>query len=242
MHALENREFDNYWFRSGTPTFLVEILRKEYKKFDPDRLEATKTVLQDAFDVDTIPLISLMFQAGYLTIKEYDRVRAVYMLAYPNSEVQQALQVYLLVAFSQLEYTTAHYLATQLTHNIQHYEIEELVMTLRQLFAHVPYHLHMKEEKFYHALLQMACTAAGLKAQSEYSTSHGRIDLVIYTEIYLYIIEIKFNQPAAAALAQIEERRYYERFLHEGKKIILLGLAFKREPHNFDIDYALKEL
>jgi Holliday junction resolvase-like predicted endonuclease len=95
---------------------------------------------------------------------------------------------------------------------------EEAVDIIKQLFAHVPYQLHMKEEKFYHALLQMAFTAAGIKAQSEYSTSDGRIDLVLELPKLIYIIEVKFGKKAEEALVQIEQKKYYERFLHEKKK------------------------
>ena len=88
----------------------------------------------------------------------------------------------------------------------------------------------------------MACIAAGIRAHGEVSTSHGRIDLVLYMAQKIYIIEIKFNVSAEDALAQIEERRYYEQFVSYNKQIILLGLSFKREPHNFDIGYAVKIL
>jgi Holliday junction resolvase-like predicted endonuclease len=183
-----------------------------------------------------------MFQAGYLTISGYDQEQELYKLGYPNCEVQKALQVYLLEALTRLDYPSVEHLSAQLRTAFNRYAIEDIVDVLRQLFAHVPYQLHMKEEKFYHALLQMACTAAGLKAQSEYSTSHGRIDLVVQAKKLLYVIEIKFNQSADIALTQIKERRYYERFLHQGKKIILLGLAFIRAPLVFDIVYATQEL
>jgi RecB family endonuclease NucS len=99
----------------------------------------------------------------------------------------------------------------------------------------------MSEEKFYHALLQMACIAAGIKAQSEYSTSHGRIDLVFDLPQKIYIVEIKFNQSAENALEQIKIRRYYEPFLTQHKPITLLGLSFKREPSNFDVTYAIEQ-
>jgi len=84
------------------------------------------------------------------------------------------------------------------------------------------------------------CLGAGIKHHAEYSTSHGRIDLVLELPKVLYVIEIKFNDTAENALAQIEERRYYERFIVENKPLVLLGLAFKREPHNFEIAYAMK--
>jgi len=90
--------------------------------------------------------------------------------------------------------------------------------------------------------LQIICSVSGIKAQSEYSTSHGRIDLVLDVPNFIYVIEIKFNVSAQIALEQIEQRRYYELFLGEGKPIILLGIAFKRDVQHFDIEYAIKSL
>jgi hypothetical protein len=242
MNALNAKEFNNYWFQSGLPTFLVNILKKEYKNFDPTYLEATHDLLQNSFDVDMIPLIALMFQAGYLTIVSYDREQRFYTLDYPNSEVKDTFQKYLLEAFAHLDFVSVDRLATQLRVGFNRHDIEKIIAVIRQLFAHVPYQLHMKEEKFYHALLQMAFTAAGLKAQSEYSTSDGRIDLVLELPKLIYIIEVKFGKKAEEALEQIEEKKYYERFLHQNKKIILFGLSFTRKPGNFDVDYAVKEL
>lgn len=100
--------------------------------------------------------------------------------------------------------------------------------------------MHGREEKFYHALLQVTCGAAGIKSQSEYSTSHGRIDLVLDLPNILYVIEIKLNSSADVALQQIEERRYYEPFISCGKPITLLGISFTREPKRFDLTYTAK--
>lgn len=241
MNALHIQEFKNFWFQSGTPTFLVEILKKECIQFDPENLETTEDAL-GIFNVGNIPLIPLMFQAGYLTIAGYDPDTEIYKLNYPNLEVQKSFQKYLLEVFAHINPSKAELLSAKLKAAFYKSDIDEAVSLIKQLFAHIPYQIHGKEEKFYHALLMMVCVSAGIKAQSEYSTSHGRIDLILDTPKMLYVIEVKFNQSAEEALQQIIERRYYERFLAEKKPIMLIGLAFKREPHNFDITYASKKL
>lgn len=121
-------------------------------------------------------------------------------------------------------------------------EVDKAVLVIKRLFSNVPYQLHVREEKFYHALLQVACGAAGVKTQSEYSTSHGRIDVVLELPNVLYVVEIKLNESADVALEQIEARRYYEPFIAVDKPIILLGLSFKREPKEFDVTYIMKAL
>jgi Holliday junction resolvase-like predicted endonuclease len=242
MNAFDAQNFGNYWFVSGLPTFLADFLKKEYRTFDPERLSIDSDILQGLFDIDAMPLKALMFQAGYLTIASYDKERQVYELSFPNREVRIAFQKCLLEAFTQLDTVRARGLSETLWTAFSRGNIEEIVDTIKQLLAHVPYQLHMKEEKYYHSLLQTAFSAIGIKAQSEYSTSDGRIDLVLELPKLIYIIEVKFGDKAEEALAQIYQKKYYERFLHQAKKIILLGLAFKREPGKFDVDYAVKEL
>jgi hypothetical protein len=241
LNALHTHEFDNFWFQSGTPTFLVNLLKKESHPFNPLDFTATKDFL-NIFDIGNIPIISLMFQAGYLTITDYDEDSKLYTLDYPNLEVRTTFQKYLLEIFAHIDSSAADQLSRQLHIALIDVKIDLAVELLQQLFAHVPYQLHAKEEKFYHALLIMVCVGAGIKSQSEYSTSHGRIDLIIDLPKVMYIIEIKFNQSAESALDQIIERRYYEQFIAQDKHIILLGLAFHRKPHDFTITYAFQQL
>jgi hypothetical protein len=246
MNALEAKTFKNFWFQSGTPTFLVEELKKEYRKeeahiLDPEKFEATEETL-GIFDVGATPLPALMFQTGYLTIKEFIPEKRLFKLGYPNYEVRTAMQKYLLSIFTKLDYISAEHISLQLRSAFGSGNIDEAVQLIKQLFTSVPYQLHVKEEKFYHALLQVACGASGIKSQSEHSISHGRIDLVLYLSNVIYIIEIKLNDSAEVALEQIEQRRYYEAFLSYGKPITLLGLSFKREPKNFDLTYKVKYL
>jgi hypothetical protein len=241
MKALDIQEFKNFWFQSGTPTFLVEVMKKHHHAFDPEKMTATEDSL-GIFDIGLIPLTTLMFQAGYLTMVDYDKDTELYRLDYPNEEVRRSFQKYLLEVFAHIPSSDADYLSRNLRAAFIKQDFDEIVSLLKQLFAHVPYQLQIKAEKYYHSLFMMICVGAGIKAQSEYSTNVGRIDLVLEFFKTIYVIEIKFNESAEVALKQIEDRRYYERFISEGKSIILLGLAFKREPTIFTITYAAKEL
>lgn len=241
MNALHIKNFENFWFQSGTPTFLVELLKKEHFSLDLENFEASKDFL-GIFDVDNIPPLSLMFQAGYLTITGYDQESKLYKLDYPNEEVRVSFQKYLFAALTHVRSSDVERLSGKLKAALNNSNIEDAIDLMKQLFAHVPYQLHMKAEKFYHALFIMICVGAEIKAHAEYSTSHGRIDLILELSKIIYVIEIKFNKSADEALAQIEERRYYERFVSQKKPIILLGLAFKREPQLFDITYTAKHL
>ncbi|HEV2917269.1 MAG TPA: AAA family ATPase [Candidatus Babeliales bacterium] len=242
MYALSEQTFKNYWFQSGTPTFLVEELAKEYRKreynlFDIGHFEVFEDVL-GSFDIGALSVATLMFQTGYLTITGYDPLTERYTLSYPNQEVKKSLQQYLLSVFVQLDVQAVKQLSSDLLKALYVQNITAMVAILKQLLAQVPYQLHIPEEKFYHALLQALFSAIGLKAHSEHSISHGRLDMVIELPNLLYIIEFKINASAHVALAQIEERKYYEPFLHYQKPIVLLGMNFKRTPKKFDITTA----
>jgi len=246
MYALHKQDFENFWFQSGTMTFLVEELKKEARKHEYQVLnsggfEEDKESL-GIFDVGAIPLPTLMFQTGYLTLSSYDQESKLYKLDYPNLEVKSAFQKYLLEVFARLDAPSASRLSAKFRVALNNCALDKAITLLQQLFAHVPYQLHMPEEKFYHALLQMVCTASGMNAQSEYSTDHGRIDVVLDLPNVLYVAEIKFNKSAKEALAQIEEHRYYERFLSCSKPIMLLGISFKRQPGIFEIEYDAKQM
>lgn len=239
MNALNITEFENFWFQSGTPTFLVDILKKEFIPIDITQAYVSRDFL-GTFDVNNIPAIALMFQAGYLTIVDYDEEAELYKLDYPNSEVRVAFQKYLFEVFAYIPATETEQKLSALKKAFINQDSEEIIAILKQLFAHVPYQLHMKAEKYYHSLFMMICVGAGIKAQAEYSTSFGRIDLVLEFLKIIYIIEVKFNETAKEAMMQIEDRRYYDRFMGSGKQIILLGMNFNRKPKSFDIEYVNK--
>lgn len=246
MNALYKQEFINYWIKSGTPSFLIEELEKEYRKTEYRLLrpEDFRTSLDSlgTFDVGKIPLTSLMFQTGYMTIRSYDPATQVYSLWYPNYEVETALQAYMFASLARLDDKEVSQAAAQLKYALNEARIAEAIEILHRLFMHIPYQLQIKEEKYYHALLQMACGAAGIKTRAEHAISHGRIDLILDLPNWLYVIEIKFNKSADEALSQIESMNYHEPFISDGKPIILLGLSFHRKPKAFGITYKEKIL
>ena len=125
---------------------------------------------------------------------------------------------------------------------------DEMVLTLMQIFSEIPYNLHMKDEKFYHALLQIIFSAAGIETQSERLTSIGRMDMILELPYAFYVVELKIDEPPEKGLKQIEMQKYYEPFLYKGKPIRALALSFLRkkasnkENSHFTIDYAIKVL
>ena len=189
-----------------------------------------------------VSLPALMFQTGYLTISSYNSQRNIYQLGYPNHEVRTAAQNYLLAIFTNTDATEIENTAAQLWTAWNSSNIDKAMTLLRTLFAKVPYPLHVKLESFYHSLFQMICTTASIKTQSEYNTSHGRVDLIMDLPKVLYIVEIKFNESAQIALQQILDKRYYEPFTDHNKPIILLGLNFSKTVGNFELTHEYQNL
>ena len=242
MHAIDQCSFENFWFQSGTPAFLVNELVKETRKAEYPLFGAeTFKVSSDSlgvFDIGATPLAALMFQTGYLTITGYDAALEQCEMGYPNQEVKTTLQRYLLTNLAKLDFANADRLTTSLRVALEQQDLPAFIRVLKQLFNNLPYQIQVKKEQFYHAILHAICDAAGLSVQSEYSTSHGRIDLIISLPARYYVIEVKFNQPASRALEQIIARNYHEHLTKHDKPIVLLGLAFQRTPKVFDITYA----
>ena len=229
--ALRNEKSGNYWFDSGTPSFLIEILKKEYAKKNSAIFHMEEFRMSEVepkyFDVNAIPLPALMLQTGYLTIKSF--ADGIYTLGFPNLEVQAALQRHMMSILLNINVPEVSTFSTELFTALSREDIEKITSLLKILCSFIPSKLHISREKFYHALLIATFQASGVKTLAEHATADGAIDLVLELPKLLYIVEIKFNKSAKSALTQIEEKSYYQPFLRSGKAIRLLGINFMRK-------------
>ena len=121
-------------------------------------------------------------------------------------------------------------------------DIKSFCAALQKLFAQIPYQLHLKQEAYYHSLIQFLVYLLGFDADSEISTSNGRIDLVIRLKNRVFIFEFKLNQPAQSALQQIKDKRYYEKYLSKDKDLTLVGISFNREDKHLKIDCVFEDI
>jgi hypothetical protein len=239
---FENQEFSNYWFETGTPTFLINRLKKR---------SLAKTVLDpvivdssafDSYDPDAIGDIPLLFQTGYLTIKnkEMSNGDSLFTLEVPNLEVRESLMKHLLSAFTQYPIEQLGTLGKEMLQQIRNRDTEGLTNNLRKMFAGVPYTLQAEDittedanEARYHIIFQVWMTLLGFNIQSEKLTDKGRIDSVLEQDELAIVVELKYHASTkldtllTQAIAQIREKCYYEQFL--GKKVILLGIAFSEK-------------
>jgi hypothetical protein len=229
MSALNDCQFDTYWFKTGTPTFLV----KQFKKNDLYHFEdATqlyvKALAFDTFDVEQLDLTSLMLQTGYLTIGDVrGKVQREYRLDYPNYEVKHSLFVYLLEYLSEMRRGFSSRPLSALVKALQELDSSRFQQLLQEeFFARIPYDLHIKLEKFYQAMFHILFTLIGMEIRAEESTNLGRMDAVIETDRQVFVIEMKYAKPVAEALTQIEAKQYTQRYLNSGKQVVQVGISF----------------
>jgi len=242
LHCLQNKQFKNYWFETGTPGFLVHLLKKQYQFIENiENIELSGSSL-GTFDINDMPIIPILFQTGYLTIQHYNKELDKYTLSYPNHEVAESFKKYLVSALSHTDIVGVEASIYQIKHALEICNIDLFCNTLRSLFANIPYLLHIPEEKYYHSLFQFMLDLMGLEAQSEIMTSKGRIDLVVQVKSTVFIFEIKFKDSAENALKQILEKRYYEKYTAGGKKIVLIGLSFHYKDKTLNIDWVNQEM
>ncbi|MFN8494119.1 MAG: AAA family ATPase [Caldilineaceae bacterium] len=224
--VLKHQRFANYWFESGTPTFLVKLLKE--RDYPVEQLQQLKLeeISFSTYELENLAIIPLLYQTGYLTIKAYDPVRRLYTLSYPNFEVENAFVTWLLDAFSESTngLTTGH--LWQLIDALQANDLDEFFDVLQVFFAQVPYNLHLKQEKYYQTIFYLIFTLIGLRISAEVTTNRGRIDAVMELAEAIYLFEFKLNSSAQAALAQVKRSKYYERYRRQGKPLHLVGVNF----------------
>ena len=227
MYCLKNGSFRNYWFQTATPSFLVNLLKE--RNYHLPKLECVPTDqdLLETFALSYIRIEPLLFQTGYLTIKEVED--DIIYLSYPNEEVKQSFSKILMRNLIETPDETI-YLARRLGKAFKEENYEKIKEFTNAIFASLPYELYKKaDEAFFHTIMYLSLALLGYDARSEVLTARGRLDMAVYDEDKVYIIEFKCHQNADLALKQIKEKGYAERWVGSGKKVILMGIDFDRE-------------
>ena len=225
LNLVKQKRFANYWWETGTPTFLIKQLREGFH-YDLNELVAGQ-VMFESFSVDDLNWLALLFQTGYLTLRDYDSNTGLYTLDYPNREVQDTMQQHLLAAFRESSKTESLPLLIGIKSALEAGDMDQLIDLINTLFSTIPYQIFQeKQESFFHAILHLTFSAIGLLVQSEVSTSKGRVDTVVHTQRTIYIMEFKLDASVDSALSQIKEKAYGSPFLEKGKQVMALGVNF----------------
>lgn len=229
---LSQYKFENFWFATGTPTFLIQILKKQ-GVFDLHAM-GQSTLDFDSFDLEDIRLFGLLYQTGYLTIQSRDEF-GQYTLDYPNREVKNSMLAYLFEAFGGVSKGTGVSMAIKLERAFIADDLEQVFRILQEIFAHVPYFLHEKyPEKFFHAAIHLLFTYMGIRVHSEVCTADGRADSMVETDSHIYLLEYKLDKSPKEALEQIRRKRYYRSAWERGKPITAIGVQFSSKTKNIE--------
>lgn len=235
LNLLDSKAYYSHWFVTGTPTFLVELIKKrEFDLFNLERIEVSASSFE-SFEIENIPTLPLLYQSGYLTILEHDSQFDTYRLGYPNREVAQAFSESLIKYFATEPARTEGYL-TQIYHNLDAtpWNYDDFFELLERLLALIPYDLYLKEEKYYHSLFYIIFKLAGVRIGAEVHTQLGRVDCVIELKDKIILFEFKCNKTPTEAMKQIEENQYYQLFLDRNLPIYLVGINFNSHTRTLD--------
>jgi predicted DNA-binding ribbon-helix-helix protein len=226
--ATGDGQFTNYWFETGTPTFLVNEVKK-HRLFDFTKSLVSSSTMS-SFNYENLNPYSLLFQTGYLTIESYSDEDGLYTLTYPNEEVRRALTESLLMGYREAESDEILPTVVAMRNALREGDIAEVVDLLNTVFSTLPYDLwQANNERFYHALVHLTFVLLGTYIQSEMHSSRGRCDALVQTKDTVYAFEFKLDKTAQEALQQIEDRGYLTPFAQSTKTRMAVGINFSTE-------------
>lgn len=226
LNCLESGKIDDYWIDTGLPTIIRKILR------------TSDVLLEDAFetyctadrlkglDLSNPDITALMYQTGYLTIKDYLSATKEYLLGIPNDEVKKGFFSYLLPCYVENKAVPPNKIVSDIIRGFILGKPEKAMISMQTYFASVNYKLKMDNENNFHNAFYLLTDLIGLNVSAEVSTSDGSIDLLIQTSGFIYLIELKYNRSAKEALRQIEENHYSRPFLTDSRKLYKIGVNF----------------
>ncbi len=231
LSLCDSLRFEDYWFQTGTPTFLMKLIRnKQYTIFDLEN-RRVKFTFFNKHDLSNLEINTLLFQAGYLTIKQFDLQRQVITLDFPNKEVADSFAVHLLAEFNEKSHEQTGSLLYQMGDCLETGQVARFIDLMQVMFANIAYPNIDHREKYYHTIFYLSLKLLGYTIESEVMTHDGRIDAVLETADYLYIIEFKLGD-ADTALQQIKSKQYHRKYATTNKQIILLGIGFDSNNKN----------
>ncbi len=234
LNTFEDEKFGSYWIDTGTPSLLMKQLRRTNVDLQTlYKAEGNERQLS-GLDFDHLNPIALFYQTGYLTIKSYDERMNRFQLGYPNEEVTEGFYEYILPYYANLRSQNAMIFIGDLVLELEAGKIEAAMKRLISLFAGLSYELQIDAEKDVRNVLFLVFKLVGVYSEAEYQTSDGRIDILVRTPDYVYIMELKYDSTAQEALDQIKRKEYHLPWSVDNRQIIAIGINFSSEKRRID--------
>lgn len=234
--------YQNYWIKTGATNFLIHTAQKNItsllnitNKLINEKPIAINQNKLESFAVENVPLDSLLFQAGYLTISNYKDNK--YELYYPNNEVKESLEKYLLSALTTGKVETIDDNIALLKEGLTENRLTQFFSELTKLIIDLPFDLQIEQERYYHSIIHMLAYLFKFRHITEEHTHSGILDLNIETEYFVFLFEFKINKTAKEALKQIYDKKYYLNYLDSTKPVTVVGASFNKVNNATIIDW-----
>lgn len=234
LNAFKRKEFGSYWFETGTPTYLVELLKRHHYNLERMAHEETNAQVLNSIDSESTSPIPVIYQSGYLTIKGYDEEFGIYHLGFPNKEVEEGFIQFLVPYYTSMNNVESPFEIQKFVREIRSGDYNSFFQPLQSFFADTTYEIIREQELHYENVLFIIFKLVGFYVKVEYHTSRGRIDLVLQTDKFIYIMEFKLNGTAEEALQQINDKHYALPFETDGRRLFKIGVNFSAETRNIE--------
>ena len=234
LNTLSSQRFRDYWFETGTPSVLVYQLKKTCYPLENMTTEELSTDTLNSIDIMDENPLPLLYQSGYLTLKSYDPEFDSYQLGFPNREVEQGFIKYLLPFYTPNTRDKNSFSIALFVKDVRSGDAEGFMRRLQDFFASGDYQVVGDTEKYFQNTLYVFFRLLGFYVDVERHTANGRIDVLMHTPDYIYIMELKVNQTADAALQQIEEKGYTLPFVNDQRHLFKMGLNFSTRTKLID--------
>ena len=234
LNTFSSCKFGSYWFETGTPTFLVQLLKRDnFYLPDLTRQEVSADFLNSIDSLSESP-IPIIYQSGYLTIKDYDERFRIYRLGFPNEEVEEGFTSFLLPYYTHVDRAQGPMFIGRFVTDLEHGRAEEFMKRMQVMFFNTDYKIVGDAELYFQNAFYIVTLLLGFYVEVERTISDGRIDMVAKTKDYIYIFEFKYDRTADEALRQIEDKGYARPFEADGRQIIKVGVNFSRKHRCID--------
>ena len=228
LTLFKSMQFGDHWFRTGTPTFLMKLIKdRKYSAIDLENKKVAGAAF-DKYDIENIELLSLLFQTGYLTILHHDPVRQTYTLGYPNNEVARAFSIHLLANFNGGKPEATSGLLLDMVDALEQNRPDKFLDLFQILLKGIVYPIVEVRESYFHSIFYLVAKMLGFYIDCEIMTIDGRIDAVVKTDERIYVMEFKTGN-TQKAIEQIRDKGYHLKYSDDPRPKILMGLDFDIE-------------